>query len=136
MWGINAQQYFWKFDAITVHRITDEMALIRSDFLPGDLQPLMADNGFERCVTVQARQPVRENIFQLANAENHDFSRDVDSWTDLQTEYVSQKLDYFSGFQKPKRLPAYFGGGNQKRPYADACVFKGNGGTAENALRL
>jgi len=100
--GIDAHQHFWKFDAKRDQWITDEMSLIRRDFLPGDLQSLLASNGLEGCVTIQSDQSEAENIFQLANAERHDFIRGVVGWTDLQAEDISEKLDYFSRFKKLK----------------------------------
>lgn len=100
--GIDAHQHFWKFDPARDNWITDEMSLIRRDFLPGDLQSMLNDNGLDGCVTVQSDQSEAENFFQLTHAENHDFIRGVVGWVDLQAEDISAKLEYFSGFKKLK----------------------------------
>ena len=56
---IDAHQHFWSY---SVNRadygwIDDAMSVLRADFLPGDIQPLMADIGFSGGVAVQALEP-------------------------------------------------------------------------------
>ena len=43
---IDAHQHFWKFDPVRDSWITDDMAVIQKDFLPGDLQTVLKKNGF------------------------------------------------------------------------------------------
>ena len=46
---IDAHQHFWKYSPAEYGWINDEMAALKRDFLPGDLQPLLAANGFDGC---------------------------------------------------------------------------------------
>ena len=54
MQRIEAHQHFWKFDPIRDNWITDEMSVIRKDFLPQHLQPSLKENGFAGCITIQS----------------------------------------------------------------------------------
>jgi L-fuconolactonase len=99
---IDAHQHFWKYNPIRDTWITAEMYMIQKDFLPGDLKPLLVDNGFDGCVTIQSDQSENENIFQLANAEKNKFIKGVIGWIDLQAENIRERLAYFSQFDKLK----------------------------------
>ena len=99
---IDAHQHFWKFDPIRDTWITDEMSLLRKDFLPHHLEPLLIKNGFDGCVTVQSDQSEDENVFQLANAEEHDFIKGIVGWVDLQAKNIREKLSYYTQFKKLK----------------------------------
>ena len=77
MQRIEAHQHFWKFDPIRDNWITDEMSVIRKDFLPQHLQPSLKENGFAGCITIQSEKS--ENIFQLPNVEKHNFIRRIET---------------------------------------------------------
>jgi L-fuconolactonase len=102
MLKIDSHQHFWVFDPVRDSWINDEMSIIRGDFLPGDLQPILMDNGFDGCVVVQSDQTEGENKFQLENAAKHDFIKGVVGWTDLQSEMVEERLEYYRNFKKFK----------------------------------
>ena len=99
---IDAHQHFWKFDPVRDTWIDDRMKVIQRDFLPGDLEPLLKENGFEGCVVVQSDQSEAENDFQLANAEQHSFIMGVVGWVDLQAKNVEERLDYYTQYKKLK----------------------------------
>lgn len=102
MQRIDAHQHFWKFDPQRDQWITDEMSVIRKDFLPGDLEPVLRENNFDGCVVVQSDQSEQETIFQLANAEEYDFIKGVVGWIDLQAGNISERLAHYSQFRKLK----------------------------------
>ena len=99
---IDAHQHFWKFDPVRDSWITDEMAAIQNDFLPQDLKPVLDQNGFDGCVTVQSDQSYDENRFQLNNAAECDFIKGLVGWVDLTSPNVEKSLDYLSQFEKMK----------------------------------
>jgi len=99
---IDAHQHFWKFDAFRHSWINDEMNVIRKDFMPADLEPLLQATGIDGCVLVQVDQSEDENDFQLENARNHDFIRGVVGWVDLQSPDVAEKLAHYKRFPKMK----------------------------------
>ncbi|MFD1875090.1 amidohydrolase family protein [Hymenobacter bucti] len=99
---IDAHQHFWQFDPERDAWITLEMAAIRRDFLPADLQPLLQEHGLDGCVAVQASQSEAETDWLLALAATHDFIKGVVGWVDLQAPDVAERLGHYQQFAKLK----------------------------------
>jgi L-fuconolactonase len=78
------------------------MSVIRRDFLPADLQPLLQANGFDGCVAVQADQSDAETDFLLDLASRHDFIKGVVGWADLRTDDLGKSLEQWSAAKKLK----------------------------------
>lgn len=89
---IDAHQHFWHFDPVRDAWITDDMQVIRRDFLPEDLKVVLEQNQMDGCVAVQAAQESAETEFLLHLATEHDFIKGVVGWTDLQAPDLSEKL--------------------------------------------
>ena len=102
MQRIDSHQHFWKFDPVRDAWINESMAVIQRDFLPGDIKPLLSDNGMEGCVAVQADQSEAENKFLLNHANQHDFIKGVVGWIDLQAGNIQEQLNHYSQFKKMK----------------------------------
>ena len=102
MLQIDSHQHFWKYDPVEHDWIDDSMQLIRRDFLPAELEPVLKANGFDGCITVQSSQSEHENEFQLSNAEAHDFIKGVVGWVDMRAENVEERLAYYKQFKKLK----------------------------------
>jgi L-fuconolactonase len=90
---IDAHQHFWRYDPAEYGWIDDSMGVLRRDFLPGDLEPLLARAGFDRCVAVQARQTLEETRFLLELAERHASIAGVVGWVDLQSPEARAQLE-------------------------------------------
>jgi L-fuconolactonase len=99
---IDAHQHFWQFKPIRDSWINDDMAIIKRDFLPQDLWPVLQANGIDGCITVQSDQTEAENNFQLQNAANNNFIKGVVGWVDLQANNIEERLAYYSSFNKMK----------------------------------
>ena len=102
MLKLDSHQHFWKFDPIRDNWITEEMEVIRHDFLPSDLKPLLDANGIQACVAVQADQSEAETDFLLGLAEEHQFIRGVVGWVDLCSADIHERLGHYSQFPKLK----------------------------------
>ncbi len=89
---IDAHQHFWHFDSVRDAWITDDMAIIRRDFLPADLEPVLAANGIDGCVAVQAAQLEEETLFLVRMAQSYDIIKGVVGWVDLQSEHLVDRL--------------------------------------------
>lgn len=89
---IDAHQHFWHFDADRDTWITDEMAALRRDFLPADLEPVLAQNGMDGCVAVQAAQSEAETLFLVSMARTYDIVKGVVGWVDLQAGTLPERL--------------------------------------------
>ncbi|MEM6380014.1 MAG: amidohydrolase family protein, partial [Bacteroidota bacterium] len=93
---IDAHQHFWKFDPVRDAWIDETMQVIRKDFLPEDLGPILQANQVDACVAVQADQSETETNFLLALADQYDFVAGVVGWLDLSAENLEERLAYFT----------------------------------------
>ncbi len=50
---IDSHQHFWIYNKKDFGWITDEMSVIRRNFLPAELQSVYKENNVDGCVTVQ-----------------------------------------------------------------------------------
>ncbi len=97
---IDAHQHFWKFDVARDTWITDEMDVLKRDFMPTDLQPELSLNGVDACVAVQASQSEEETLFLLELANRHSWIAGVVGWVDLCAGNIMERLRYLSQFEK------------------------------------
>ena len=89
---IDSHQHFWKYNPVRDQWITEEMAVIRRDFLPEDLLPELRANQIDGCIAVQADQSEDETQFLLDLAKQNNFIRGVVGWIDFRAENVSECL--------------------------------------------
>lgn len=101
---IDTHQHFWKFDPQRDAWITDEMAVIKHDFLPEDLQPLLRQEQFDGCIAVQADTSEKQTQFLLDLAAKYPFIKGVVGWLDLCSDVIDERLQYFSEHTKLKGL--------------------------------
>jgi len=99
---IDAHQHFWHFDPVRDAWITPDMAAIRRDFLPADLQPLLQQHALDGCVAVQASQSEAETDWLLELAAAHSFIKGVVGWVDLRADNVAERLGHYQQFAKLK----------------------------------
>lgn len=92
---IDAHQHFWKYDPMVHGWISDDMHVIRKDFAPADLEPLLATAGFDGCVTVQVNQTEDENTIMLDQARRHHCIKGIVGWVDLQDPRVEERLEKY-----------------------------------------
>ena len=99
---IDAHQHFWKYNATDFDWITDEMAVIKKDFLPQDLSAIYQQNNIDGCIAVQVNQTEEENFFFLNFAEHFNFIKGIVGWIDLQADNIYDRLDFFYQYKKIK----------------------------------
>lgn len=99
---IDAHQHFWYFNPVRDSWITDDMAVIRRDFLPADLEPVLTENGVDGCVAVQASQSEEETMFLVNMAQSYDIVKGVVGWVDLQAPTLYDRLEFFSNYEEIK----------------------------------
>lgn len=92
---IDSHQHFWHFDLIRDAWIDDTMQVIRRDFLPADLKPVLEQCGIEGCVAVQAAQSAAETKFLLHLARENDFIKGVVGWIDLQAGDLETQIQLY-----------------------------------------
>lgn len=99
---IDSHQHFWKFDPVKSSWITEDMRILKRDFLPSDLKPLLLENNFDGCVAIQADQTEFETEFLLELSNENKFIKGVVGWIDLRAANVEERLEFYSSFQKLK----------------------------------
>jgi L-fuconolactonase len=97
---LDAHQHFWKYSAREYAWINNEMGALKRDFLPQDLRPLLEANGFDGCISVQARQDLEETEWLLELAEQNDFIKGVVAWVDLRSPDLQAQLDQLAQHSK------------------------------------
>lgn len=101
---IDSHHHFWKYDPAQYGWISDEMAAIRRDFLPADLEAEIRAAGVDGVVSVQARQSVEETAWLLDLAEANDFIRGVVGWAPLISPRVREDIARFAPNPKLKAV--------------------------------
>lgn len=104
MLRIDSHQHFWVYKPERDTWISDQESILKDDFMPEHLLPILMHYGFEGCVVVQSDQSEEETLFQLKNAEQHSFIKGVVGWVDLQAEDLEGILD---GYQKYDKLKGF-----------------------------
>lgn len=90
---IDAHQHFWRYDADAYPWMSADMGVLRRDWMPGDLRPLLDAQGIDGCVAVQSRADEAETDFLLALARSHDWIAAVVGWIDLRADDVDARLE-------------------------------------------
>jgi L-fuconolactonase len=98
--NIDSHQHFWSYDPVRDGWITEEMSVIRRDFMPEDLLPELNCTQMDGCVAVQADQSEAETLFLLDLAARHEEIKGVVGWVDLCAANLPERLEYFSQFEK------------------------------------
>ncbi|MDO1448912.1 amidohydrolase family protein [Rhodocytophaga aerolata] len=93
---IDAHQHFWHYSPQDFTWITEDMSMIRRNFLPQDLLPELEKANYHGCVAIQAAQSEDETRFLLSEAEAHPFVKGVVGWVDLQSIQVDDRLAVFA----------------------------------------
>lgn len=93
---LDAHQHFWQYSPAEHAWMTDAMAALKHDFMPKDLKPLLAANGFDGSITVQVRQSTEETRWLLSLAEQHESIKGVVGWVDLCSAELKEELEQFA----------------------------------------
>jgi len=99
---IDSHHHFWRVERGDYHWMPDG-GVLRRDYLPEDLRPLLRRAGVDRTVLVQAAQTEAETHFLLELAAETDFAAGVVGWLDFEDERFGEKLEQL------QRLPKFIG---------------------------
>ena len=89
---IDAHHHFWRYSAVEYEWIDEDMAAIRRDFLPGDLEREMAAAGVSQVISVEARESLQETEWLLEMAAAHPWIAGVVGWAPLAEAGVEEVL--------------------------------------------
>jgi L-fuconolactonase len=97
---IDSHQHFWKYNPAHQVWMTDEMAVLRRDYLPAELEPQLKAIQFDGTIAVQARQMVEETEWLLELSDQHDFIKGVVGWVDLRSPRFRAQLERYAKHPK------------------------------------
>ena len=97
MSAIDAHFHLWRHDPAELDWITDEMAVLRRDFLAAEVARELAAAGVRGGVAVQARSSLAENDFLLAQKAASSAILGVVGWVDLRAPDVESVLERYAG---------------------------------------
>ena len=92
---IDAHQHFWNYDPVRDQWITEEMQVLRKNYLPEDIEPVFLQNHIAGSVLVQADASESENEFLLGLAEQNKFIKGVVGWVDFEYAGLEERLEYY-----------------------------------------
>ena len=93
---IDTHQHFWNYDPKTHDWINEDMKVIRKDFLPADLAPILKENNVDGCIAVQADQTDTETQILIREANQNSFIKGVVGWVDLNSNEIEAALDSYT----------------------------------------
>ena len=99
---IDAHQHFWIYDPVRDSWIDESMQILKRNFLPEDLAPVIKENSIDGTIAVQADQSENETNFLLGLAEKNTWVSGVVGWVDLMAQDIEEKLEHFSSYKKLK----------------------------------
>jgi L-fuconolactonase len=97
---IDAHQHFWHYNPAEHVWMTAGMSILKKDYLPQDLEPLLAKSGLHGTIAVQARQNLQETKWLLELADTYNLIKGVVGWVDLRSPEVRLQLENYA--QHPK----------------------------------
>jgi L-fuconolactonase len=100
---IDSHQHFWRASRGDYHWMSESVAGLCRDYMPEDLEPMLARYHIDRTVLVQAAQTVAETDFLLELAAQHEWIAGVVGWLDMESPQFAQQ------FARYRRNPKFIG---------------------------
>lgn len=97
---IDAHQHFWKYDPQGHSWIGDSMSVLKRDFLPADLAPILGSNRVDGTIAVQAQTSSAETEFLLSLAQSSKKIFGVVGWINLASTNIETQLQSYAGHPK------------------------------------
>ncbi len=96
---IDTHVHFWKYDKIRDAWITNDMKILKQDYVPAHLIPTLKRNDVDGCIAVQASQSEYETHFLVELSKTHPEIKGVVGWVDLLNKNLEERLHFFSGYK-------------------------------------
>jgi L-fuconolactonase len=90
---IDSHQHFWKYSPATHGWISDDMSILKRDFLPDHFVKIINEKKIDGTVAVQADQSEAETKFLLSLAAQFPFIKGVVGWIDLRDNALDKNLE-------------------------------------------
>jgi L-fuconolactonase len=100
MMKIDAHQHFWAYNANDYGWMGPGLEILKKNYLPDHLQPLLEKTGIDGTIAVQARQLIEETRWLLELAGQYPFIKGVVGWVDLRSPHLAEQLTLFKAQPK------------------------------------
>jgi len=98
---LDSHQHFWNYQPAEYAWMDGpEKQVLRRDYLPQDLTPLLDQADLDGSIAVQARQTHEESRWLLELADHHPRIHGVVGWVDLQSPAVEEQLNALAAHPK------------------------------------
>ena len=101
---IDAHHHFWHYSEEEFSWISDEMSLIRRDFMPWDLLVEINAAGIDGVISVQARQTLHETGELIKYAQENKFIKGIVGWLPLCDVEIQKYLGKYANISWLKGL--------------------------------
>jgi L-fuconolactonase len=101
---IDSHHHLWRYSQDAYPWITNEMNVLRRDFLPSDIETEGRANHIDGCVVVQAQQTLDETYTLLEHADRHSFLRGVVGWAPISSSRFPSILEELCSHPKLRGL--------------------------------
>jgi L-fuconolactonase len=101
---VDSHQHFWQVGRFDYPWMSSEVEILYRDYLPSQLEPILAANGVVKTVLVQASNSVAESRWLLTLADENSFIAGVVGWADLTDPDVGSQLKELSAHPKFKGI--------------------------------
>jgi len=99
---IDSHQHFWQPGRFDYPWMNSSLGVLYRDYLPDQLEPILAQNGVSKTVLVQASNSMEESRWLLQLAADYPFIAGVVGWVDLMADDVDRQLDELTALPKFK----------------------------------
>ena len=99
---IDSHHHTWRYTTEEFDWISDDLKILRRDFLLAEYSALLAANGIDGAVAIEARQTVGETAWLLELAQEYSCLRGVIGWAPLASSGIESILDNFCEHPKFK----------------------------------
>ena len=97
---IDSHHHFWRYNPIEYDWISEDMKVIRRNFLPADLKNEIDNAGVNGVISVQARQTVEETNWLLNLTNENDFIKGMVGWLPISDPDFRSYLDLYADNNK------------------------------------
>ena len=97
---LDSHQHFWQYNESDYGWMNDQHTIIKRDFLPENLHPLLEATQIDGSIAVQARQVLAETDFLLKLAGENSFIKGVVGWIPFCDAQVEGYLEQYAGREK------------------------------------
>lgn len=94
---IDSHHHYWQYNPVEYDWIDDSMKVIRTDFLPENLEQTIREAGIDGVISVHARQSVEETDWLIGMAHQNKFMKGVVGWLPLIQDNIETHLEKYSG---------------------------------------